>query len=500
MHDFFLERDYPAATELARVAKVLTPEFQMPDLLRQRLKMDAATFDRAAEKLAAQGAAAFDIEGLVRSTGNTTWQTGYDAQLDFRRSQIDRMVAFAESAQCRMAALVQHFGDTADGRKPCGHCDFCAPESASAQPFRQPTSAEDRHLRAILAALKGGVSRSTGKLHAELALTPDRKLFDTYLDALSRAGLLKLTTDTFTNPEGVAITYKKATLTHEGAEITPTGTLHALLRDTTSEVPDPSPRRTRGGKESGRHSKATLKAARERTTAACTPAQQALEDRLREWRKAEAGKTGKPAFIVCGDATLRNLAMACPQNLPELLTVSGIGPEKADRYGAEIVAICRGGEPPILHIQEVFVSRPAQLPTRPSEMSQEGHHVPRAKPPSKPLQRTVVETTKVPNAERYGFTAATSTPTFTRQRAPQPEPEAPLTPGQQALDTLLRDWRKAEAARLGLPQFFVLSSSTLRDIVLRHPKSMPHLQAISGIGTEKLDRFGSAILGICNQL
>ncbi len=93
MHEFFLERDYPAPTELSRVAALLTGDYQMPDILRQRLHMDVETFDKAVEKLASQGAASINIEGNVRSTGHTTWRTGYDAQLAFRRSQIDRMAA-----------------------------------------------------------------------------------------------------------------------------------------------------------------------------------------------------------------------------------------------------------------------------------------------------------------------------------------------------------------------------------------------------------------------
>ena len=109
MHDFFLERDYPAPSELARLATKLTDEFQMPDVLRQRLKMDVETFDRTAEKLVAQGAATFDIAGNLRSTGQRNWRSGYDAQLAFRRDQIDRMIHFAETPQCRMAALIQHF-------------------------------------------------------------------------------------------------------------------------------------------------------------------------------------------------------------------------------------------------------------------------------------------------------------------------------------------------------------------------------------------------------
>ncbi len=66
-----------------------------------------------------------------------------------------------------------------------------------------------------------------------------------------------------------------------------------------------------------------------------------LDAALRAWRKAEAAKTGKPAFIVFSDAVLHNVVLACPTRLAELQTVSGIGPEKADRYGADIIAICR---------------------------------------------------------------------------------------------------------------------------------------------------------------
>ena len=461
MHDFFLERDYPAATELARVAAVLTPEYGMPDMLRQRLKMDAATFDKAAEKLAAQGAAAFDIEGNVRTTGNTTWKSGYDAQLAFRRAQIDRMVAYAESSQCRMTALIQHFGDTTDGLKPCGHCDFCSPEGATAQPFREPTGQEERHLRTILRTLSGGTSRSTGKLHIDLALTPDRKLFDTYLDALTRAGLLQLTSDTFTNPEGIAITYKKASLTHEGALVESSGEgLAVLLRDSTATAP--SSKSKNNSRESARPSKASLKAEREHTSASYTPGQRSLDTNLRAWRKAEAAKTGKPPFIVFSDTVLHNIVESQPQTITELLRVNGIGPEKCDRYGAEIIALCRGNDDAPL----------AAKKTSPR----------RAQTASLPL--------------------STHTPvkveTFTRTRAPQPEPEA-LNPTQQALNTRLHDWRKSESEKMGLPQFFVLSSSTLRTLVLEQPRTLPQLQKIPGIGLEKIDRFGPAILAVLNE-
>ena len=86
-------------------------------------------------------------------------------------------------------------------------------------------------------------------------------------------------------------------------------------------------------------------------------------------------------------------------------------------------------------------------------------------------------------------------PTYIRPRAAE-APEI-LTPAQQTLNARLHDWRKTEAEKLGLPQFFVLSSSTLRGIVLLQPRSLDHLKTISGMGAEKIDRFGPAILAVC---
>ena len=202
MHEFFLERDYPPATDLARVAQSPRPtNYLMPEPLAQRLKMDLDTFSKAIEKLIAQGAATIDLAGNVRRTGATSkkesWRAGYEAQIAFRRSQLDRMVAFAETQQCRMTAVIRHFGDTADAHRPCGQCDFCSPSTTSAQTFVEPTTAQARDLRTILAALAHAPSRATGKLHTDLALGPlsgiDRKEFEVLLDALARAGLITLT-------------------------------------------------------------------------------------------------------------------------------------------------------------------------------------------------------------------------------------------------------------------------------------------------------------------
>jgi ATP-dependent DNA helicase RecQ len=475
MHDFFLERDYPPPIELSRVAATLTDDFQMPDLLRQRLKMDAETFDKAVEKLASQGAAAINIEGNVRTTGSTSWRKGYDEQVNFRRSQIDRMMQFAESRQCRMSALIQHFGDTSDGLRPCGHCDFCAPEQATAQAFRQPTQQEDRQLRTILRALEGSSAKATGKLHTDLALGIDRKQFDACLDALTRAGLIALTTDSFTNPEGTVINFKRASLTHEGRNRSDSDAFDILLKDTASSTTT-SQRKSARTPSGARPSKASIKAQREQTTASYTAAQKDLETRLREWRKAEAAKTGKPAFMVFADSVLHSIVLACPATIPTLLQVSGIGPRITDAHGAAICAICADRPMP--------TDQSNTAPTRSiSAVSQKSR-------PQKRVRLSAVQPEELPKV---------SVETFHRHRPITSAPADALTLEQQDLDKRLHEWRKAESEKLGVPQFFVLASSTLRNIVLAQPQTLSQLKTINGLNIEKVERFGSAIIEACTS-
>ena len=84
-----------------------------------------------------------------------------------------------------------------------------------------------------------------------------------------------------------------------------------------------------------------------------------------------------------------------------------------------------------------------------------------------------------------------------KRPAKEADPTEALTSDQQALDVRLRQWRKVEAEKLGLPQFFVLGSSTLRSIVLNRPTSLTQLKSISGIGPEKVEKFGAEIIGVC---
>jgi ATP-dependent DNA helicase RecQ len=471
MHEFFFERDYPPIGDLDRVARVLPDEFTQPEPLAQSIKMAPDQFEKAVIKLIAQGAASVDVAGNVRRTATasrTNWRSGYDAQLAFRRAQLDRIAAFAETQQCRMAALVQHFGDTADGLHPCGHCDFCAPGSTTAQTFAPPTSGQARDLRAILSALAHAPSRATGKLHTDLALGIDRHAFDVLLDALARAGLITITSETFTNSEGKVLPYKKAALTHEGRGDDASELIGVLLPSTYADSPAPSTRK--------RAARSSHKSPPD-PTVALTPGQQQLEEALRAWRKAEAAKTGKPAFIVLADKVLHNIAASQPRTLSELLEVPGIGPDKADRYGAAIIALCRDTGEANFSVESPAVASPPRL----------ARAIPRDPLPSSGIKE------RTSPIMAFGD----DTPTFHRP-AHVSDPTADLTPEQQALDQRLREWRKAESARTGAPPFLVLGSSALRSIVFIRPRTVAQLQTIHGVTPEAARAIGPAILDLCN--
>jgi DNA helicase-2/ATP-dependent DNA helicase PcrA len=67
---------------------------------------------------------------------------------------------------------------------------------------------------------------------------------------------------------------------------------------------------------------------------------EAVFERLREWRAEQAKEASVPAYVVFTDLTLIALAEALPTSDTELLAVSGVGLTKLERYGADVMAIC----------------------------------------------------------------------------------------------------------------------------------------------------------------
>jgi len=354
LHEYFLERDYPETTVLQQIARKLSTSAIHKDELREVLNrnpqsnIDQETFDRALEKLAVHGGISIDYnDNLI--VGNTTWREGYAAQIARRQAQIEQVMHYASATQCRMAALVRHFGDTEDGRRPCGKCDFCAPEQSIAQQLRKPTRQECETMTRVLKTLSGGQSISTGQLYKQLfpnEQTP-RNDFDNLLGVLASAGLVTLEAAVF-EKEGRTINYRKVAITSEAEDIEEEVLAELLIK----EGPVNPTKKTKPKTRQHTNQTSAINKPLEFATKTKLQTQSAAEEpeltgpaadlyeKLRQWRLEEANKLGVRAFHILGNKTLRAVAQANPQTISQLLTVPGIGPSKAENFGPAICQIC----------------------------------------------------------------------------------------------------------------------------------------------------------------
>jgi len=346
-HDFFFERDYPPVERLDAIFHVLDENplhrEELPELLKkQKMRLEQEELDKALEKLLIHGGAVLDYEGFV-TRGHDGWRKPYMAQSTHRGGQMQRVVRFAESGECRMAQLVRHFGDTEDGKAECGICDVCAPGASRTQTSRPLNDAERRLAHGIVAALGGsgygGSSKSTGKLHSELCAKNgmSRDAFEDLLAALASAGFVRLDEASF-EKDGRTIPYRKAGLTHEGATFedrdADTVTMRELNGSAAVSAAVSAPTGKRGRKPAGSGQKAEA--------GPLTGQAAKLEERLRIWRKAEAQTLGQPAFCVFADRTLRAIAEERPASEEDLLAIAGLGPAKVNKFGEGILRVCAG--------------------------------------------------------------------------------------------------------------------------------------------------------------
>jgi ATP-dependent DNA helicase RecQ len=60
----------------------------------------------------------------------------------------------------------------------------------------------------------------------------------------------------------------------------------------------------------------------------------------------------------------------------------------------------------------------------------------------------------------------------------------------------LRAWRAATAKEQGVPAYVIFHDATLRQIAAESPANMAELATVSGIGENKLAKYGQQILTI----
>jgi RecQ family ATP-dependent DNA helicase len=343
-HDFFLNRDYPPVDHLNQVFRTLGEEPQVVEELREASRLGEEDFDKALEKLEIHGGARVDFGGNV-TVGAAGWKKTYTVQAQYRAEQFEKVLRYTTSTECRMAALVRHFGDLADASRCCGICDVCDPAGAVLRLFRRPDASERSLVQSIADELRPVDYKAAGTLQRNVdpGGHMSRSEFDCLLDAMVRAALIEIE-DAEYEKDGETKRYRKVRLTESGLELRKNSPVELLISDGVVEEfagRGAAPSRSRKPKSAAAKPGKPAKSAE---PVQLTAQGEALAARLKEWRASEAKRLRVPAYVVMHDRTLTALASTRPQNPRQLLEVDGMGPAKVEKFGAAILDLCGTGK------------------------------------------------------------------------------------------------------------------------------------------------------------
>jgi ATP-dependent DNA helicase RecQ len=224
-------------------------------------------------------------------------------------------------------------------------------------------------------------------------------------------------------------------------------------------------------------------------------------EQLKAWRTEQARPTRTPAFMILSDAVLRGIAAAGPRTLAELHSISGMGPAKVERFGAGVLAACRGesvaGSGEKQNAKEEREGREGGRAGFGEKLNAEGAGERRGGRGE--IGAGVGEKRVVFGSGKTNTTVPQLQASALQKRAVPALAEIPVefSVEQKEMEARLRAWRGEQARALGLPSFFILSDTALRGIVAAGPRSLGELRGVHGVGTEQLTKYGEAVLAVC---
>ena len=429
--------------------------------------------------------------------------TGDDFQKQIELQKLDAMFAVCETAACRRAALLRHFGETIE---PCGHCDNCLHP-----PVRFDATENVRKL--LSCVYRAGQRFSSGYIINILRGKADQWIRDNRHDTLSTYGIGADLSD----KEWRGIIRQCIGL---GYLETDAQNYHAL-RLTEAAVPVLKGSETVMLRPLKRDKAATRSP---QDTWLRTEREERLWQALRHWRLERARAEEVPAYVVCGDKTLRDLVEKQPQSRAALHDIYGLGAAKIDKYGDEILAVTAAAQEHNRPSETDFAAEPPALSDglndtdgnpraaelaaalrqwrrRQAESENTALHTVcpddsiddlARNPPAETIDLAAVYGLGKVRTERYGADILALCRPFSDGLPPEAE-------RRRKLARRLTQWCAATAAAEGEEDFRILSKIALRAIAAKQPQTLDDLAAIHGMGAEKTARYGSEILQICRE-
>ena len=246
-----------------------------------------------------------------------------DEQKRIERARLEAMVAVAEAAGCRRRLLLRCFGEK-EG-PDCGNCDVCL---APPRLFDATIAAQNLLSVVVRTGRRFGLSHIVDVLRGRMT------------DKVAQFGHDRLPTF------GIGSDLPDRAWKGVARQLVARGALDVAIENHGELLPTEAARPILKGEEPlmlREESLPARPAARAATPAAGPlPADEALFDALRAWRKQEAQDQGVPAYVIFHDRSLVEIAARRPTSLDALAAVPGVGQSKLDRYGAAVLAVVSG--------------------------------------------------------------------------------------------------------------------------------------------------------------
>jgi len=241
------------------------------------------------------------------------------------------LMRYVEAGSCRHDFILRYFGDEQETLGGCGHCDVCErlEERGDESLSRSGPEADALVVRKALA----GVARNQGR--AGLTAVSEM-LHGTDNERLRRLGLTELTTHGLLkdHPKAWVLALLRRLITAGLVDLT-TGEfpipyltapgVAAMKGEGPVRVLVPPP-------EAGRLRAAKKERARSEREVPDN-VDPSLFESLRATRLDLARAKGIPAYVVCHDRTLLEIAAHKPTSIEALADIHGMGPARIERYG-----------------------------------------------------------------------------------------------------------------------------------------------------------------------
>jgi len=239
-------------------------------------------------------------------------------RLESERARLNALATLVETAGCRRAILLRHFGE--DPPETCGNCDNCldAPGVADATELAR---------KLLSAVYRTGQSYGLGHLEKVLTGAADERVLARGHDQLSVFGIVGAEGALRCAPPRAPARARAARVRAAGGGVRWGGDERAIAKGEAVLMSARPPRRKPRRK-------------RDRNGGA-NPVSDPLFDALRALRRELAQEAGVPPYVIFHDATLREIAALRPASLRELGEVGGVGARKLDAYGEAFLNVVR---------------------------------------------------------------------------------------------------------------------------------------------------------------